>query len=206
MPEGQSAGSIADFLAARPFTREEVFAEPCPVPSEPGVQGWWFRTLPAAIDISDCEQRDGLTLLYVGVSPTRPPANGKRPSAQDLHKRIRYHFGFGKADAEGSTLRKTLGVLLANELGIELRRIGSGNRRTFAGGEAVLNRWMADNALVSWIVDPEPWLLEDELIATVELPLNGQDANKGNAFYPTLKKLRSDAATKSNRLRVLKEW
>ncbi|WP_242453771.1 GIY-YIG nuclease family protein [Mycolicibacterium sp. P9-64] len=196
----------ADFLAARAFTRAEVLTDPGPVPSMPGVQGWWFRTVPGAIDVSGCEQRDGLTLLYVGISPTAPPKNGKPPSTQDLRKRIRYHFGAGKADAEGSTLRKTLGVLLGDELGFKLRRIGTGDRRTFAGGEAILNQWMADNALVSWLVHPEPWLLEEKLIAAFDLPLNGQASNKDNAFYPELTRLRREAMVSANKLRVLKEW
>jgi hypothetical protein len=34
-------------------------------------------------------------------------------------------------NAEGSTLRKTLGCLLADELGIQLRRVGSGKGMTF---------------------------------------------------------------------------
>ena len=53
-------------------------------------------------------------------------------------------------------LRKTLGVLVSDELGLELRRVGSGGRRTFAAGEAVLTRWMAERAVVSWVVHPEP--------------------------------------------------
>lgn len=205
MPEDRSARAIADFLAAQPFTRDQVFAEPSPVPNEPGVHGWWFRTVPGDIDVSGCEQRDGLTLLYVGISPTPPPASGKRPVSEDLRKRIGYHYGGGGGTAEGSTLRKSLGVLLAKELGIELRRIGSGERRTFAGGEAVLSQWMAENALVSWVVRPEPWLFESELIAALDLPLNIQ-GNKRNAFYPELKRLRRAAAVNADKLRVLKEW
>jgi hypothetical protein len=194
------------FLDARRFTRDEVFGEPCPVPSEPGIHGWWFREVPGAIDASDCATRDGLSLLYVGIAPTPPPANGKRPASQDLRKRVRYHFGGGAgASAEGSTLRKSLGVLLADQLGTELRRIGSGERRTFAGGETVLTQWMAENALVSWLIRPEPWLVEDELIATLDLPLNIQ-GNKGNAFYPELQRLRREAVAKSNKRRVLAEW
>ena len=96
-------------------------------------------------------------------------------------------------------------VLLGKELGIELRRIGSGERRTFAGGEAVLSQWMAEHALVSWVVRPEPWLFESELIATLDLPLNIQ-GNKRNAFYPELKRLRRAAAVSADKLRVLKEW
>lgn len=93
--------------------------------------------------------------------------NGKPPSSQSLHQRIRYHYN---GNAEGPTLRKTLGVLLAGELGIELRRVGSGTRRTFGTvGEAALTRWMADNALVYWVVRPEPRALEEELIATLDV-------------------------------------
>ena len=192
--KGRGSSRSATFLAARPFTREEVFTEPGPVPSMPGVQGWWFRTVPGAIDVSGCEQRDGLTLLYVGISPTAPPKNGKPPSTQDLRKRIRYHFGGGKADAEGSTLRKTLGVLLGDELGFKLRRIGTGDRRTFAGGEAILNQWMAENALVSWLVHPEPWLLEDKLIDRTGPPAQCPGQQQGQRVLPGV----DQAATRSH--------
>ncbi len=128
---------IDRYLAAAPHTRAEVLARPCPIPAEPGVYGWWFRRLPADIDVSRCERRGGLTLLYAGISPGPPPRNGKPPSRQHLRTRVTYHF---RGDAEGSTLRKTLGCLLAGELGIELRRVGSGTRRTFATGEAALTR------------------------------------------------------------------
>lgn len=205
MADGRRASELTDFLAARPHTRDEVFAEPCPVPGEPGVHGWWFRTLPADIDVSGCEQRDGLTLLYVGVSPGPPPASGKPPVSQDLRKRIRYHFGGGGGDAQGSTLRKTLGVLLGSELGLALHRVGSGRRSTFAGGEAILTQWMADNVLVSWAVRSEPWVYEDELIATLTLPLNLNDKAR-NAFHAELTKARRDADRKAGKGRVLKEW
>ncbi|WP_319445492.1 MULTISPECIES: GIY-YIG nuclease family protein [unclassified Mycobacterium] len=205
MSEARDEKAIAGFLDAQRFTRDQVFGEPCPVPSEPGVFGWWFRTLPSEIDVSGCEQRDGLTLLYVGISPTPPPASGKPPVSEDLRKRIRYHFGAGNASAEGSTLRKSLGVLLAKELGIELRRIGSGERSTFAGGEPVLTQWMAEHTLVSWMVRGEPWHFEGKLIAALDLPLNIQ-GNKRNAYYAELKRRRRDAAVNASKLRVLKEW
>lgn len=205
MPEGRSESDLAGFLAARPFTREEVFTEPCPVPDQPGAYGWWFRTLPADIDVSSCERREDLTLLYVGVSPGPPPASGRPSVSQDLRKRIKFHFGGVGADAGGSTLRKTLGVLLGGELGFELRRVGSGRRSTFAGGEAVLTQWMAENVLVSWVVRPEPWHFEEKLIANLDLPLNLNDKTR-NAFYPQLTKIRRDADRKAGKARVLKEW
>jgi hypothetical protein len=203
MPDAPRPDTVAGFLDAQRFTREQVFTEPSPVPQAPGAYGWWFRTLPAAVDATGCEVRDGVTLLHVGISPTPPPASGKRPVSQDLHKRIRYHFGGARGNADGSSLRKTLGVLLAAELGLELRRVGAGKQITLAGGEAVLNQWMSDNTLVSWVVRPEPWVFEDELTASLVLPLNLQG---DSAFHQELKRLRRDAVLKANKLRVLKEW
>ena len=76
------------------------------------------------------------------------------PSRQSLRQRLWAHYA---GNAEGSTLRKTLDCLLADELGIQLRRVGSGRRRTFADGEQVLSEWMAENAFVSWVVRERPW-------------------------------------------------
>jgi len=50
------------------------------------------------------------------------------------------------------------------------------------------------NAYVSWTLDPEPWLLEDCLIASLDLPLNLQ-GNSRHPFCPILKKIRSQAKT-----------
>lgn len=177
-------------LDAPPHTRDEVLGKPSPVPRSPGVYGWWFRRIPGDINVSNCERRDGLTLLYTGISPSRPPTNGKPPSTQSLYHRIRYHYS---GNAEGSTLRKTLGILLAAELNTVLRRTGSGKRRTFCKeGEAALTRWMSDNALVSWFVHPEPWVLEESLIVSLDVPLNIQ-GNAHNPFYPELRRLRAEA-------------
>src|SRR5581483_9469015 len=110
-----------------------------------------------------------LTLLYIGISPKKPPQNGKPPSSHTIYNRLRYHL---KGNAKGSTLRLTLGCLLSEELGIELRRVGSGLRMTFAQGEHTLDTWLDQNAFVTWLHNPQPWLLEEELIHTLSLPLN----------------------------------
>lgn len=196
---------VANFLAAQRYTRDEVFSDRDPVPAAPGAHGWWFREIPGGIDVSGCEHRDGWTLLYVGISPGPPRADGKPQTPQDLRKRIRYHFGAGNASADGSTLRKSLGVLLGDQLGFALRRVGSGKRQTFAGGEAVLTEWMAENAAVSWVLHPEPWYLEAKLINALHLPLNIQ-GNERNAFAGELKKRRRAAAVKAGKMRVLAEW
>ncbi|BBY76068.1 hypothetical protein MPRF_29670 [Mycolicibacterium parafortuitum] len=205
MSARRNADAVANFLAAQRYTRDEVFADPDPVPARAGAHGWWFREIPGDIDTSGCAQRDGWTLLYVGVSPGPPRADGKPQVPQDLRKRIRFHFGAGNASADGSTLRKSLGVLLGDRLGIELRRVGSGKRQTFAGGEAVLTQWMADNAAVSWVLHPEPWHLEGKLLNALDLPLNIH-GNDRNPFVPELKKLRRNAAVRAGKMRILAEW
>jgi hypothetical protein len=55
--------------------------------------------------------------------------------------------------AEVSTQRKTLGCLLAAELGIRLRRVGSDSRRTFVDGDHQLSQWMGEHAF-AWESTP----------------------------------------------------
>jgi hypothetical protein len=141
------------------------------------------------VDASGCCQHEGLAVLYVGISPRRPPGNGRVPGSRGLQRRLETHYA---GNAEGSTLRKTLGCLLADELGLELRRVGSGRRRTLAAGEPVLSAWIEENTRVSWVVRDCPWELEDVLIASVDLPLN-LEGNRRNRFHPELTRLAPDA-------------
>lgn len=183
----------------RVFSRCEVLSRPSPVPSRDGVYGWWFRRLPPLVVASGCVRHEDLTLLYAGISPDRPPRNGRPASRQSLLDRIKYHY---TGNAEGSTLRRTLGCLLAAELGIELRRVGSGKRMTFVDGEQELSAWMADNAYVSWIVRQQPWELEDELITQLDLPLNLM-GNKHNQFHAKLTEVRARCVARARDLPVL---
>lgn len=107
-----------------------------------------------------------------------------------------------QGNAEGSTLRLTLGCLLADVLAIELRRVGSGKRLTFSAGEEQLSNWMAENARVVWNVCEEPWKLEQELIKSVCLPLN-LDQNGAHEFFPKLSALRREAKQRARMLSIL---
>jgi hypothetical protein len=132
------------------------------------VYAWYFDELPhSGLDPAGCHRFEGLPLLYTGISPKRPPVTGAPGSKQNLRKRVRYHY---RGNAEGSTLRLTLGCLLAEQLGIELRRVGSGKRLTFAAGEAVLSDWMGAHAFVCWMPTGTPWEVESEAITSLDLP------------------------------------
>jgi hypothetical protein len=187
------------FNSAHLWSRDEVLARPCPIPKEPGIYAWYFKSIPPGVPTKDCLEDGQFTLLYVGIAPKALPAKGARPSRQRLSHRIRYHY---RGIAEGSTLRLTLGCLLAKELGITLRRVGSGKRLTFSEGENILSQWMADNAFVTWMVHPEPWNLEAVIIGKVSLPLN-LHMNKGHPFHGVLTKIRREAKEKARGLPVV---
>jgi hypothetical protein len=179
---------------AKLWTRSEVLSRPCPVPNAAGVYAWYFRTCPDVVPTEGCVRSGDLTLLYVGISPKAPPSAGT-PSRQTLRTRLRYHF---RGSAEGSTLRLTLGCLL----GIELRRVGSGLRMTFAAGEQTLNEWLDRNARVAWLTCDWPWRVEEELIRSVSLPLN-LDQNRNHTFHAELSATRRAAKARARDLPVV---
>lgn len=178
------------------FSRAQVLSSPTPVPAAAGIYAWYFREIPGDTPIDGCIARAGMRLLYIGISPKN------ESSRQNLRKRIRQHFS---GNAEGSTLRKTLGVLLAAESGFPLRRVGSGRRRTFTHvGEQWLDGWMDDNALVCWAEHPRPEEVEPDIIQTVSLPLNIQD-NQHHPFSAELSALRRRAGREANEAPVAPE-
>ncbi|MFE9658055.1 GIY-YIG nuclease family protein [Micromonospora sp. NPDC006431] len=173
---------------ARLCRAEEVRGRDCPIPAAPGVYAWYFTSLPRLVPVAGCHKQHGAVLLYVGISPKAPPVNGRPPSRQTIRSRIRYHY---RGNAAGSTLRLTLGSLLADELEIGLRRVGSGNRLTFGReGEKRLTAWMVEHAQVVWTATDQPWKLEEELIRSCVLPLN-LDQNRHSPFHSQLSALRA---------------
>jgi hypothetical protein len=183
---------------SRLWSRAEVLARPSVVPCEPGVYGWYFSRTPLMVPTANCLTCGDCTLLYVGISPKLPQKAGAA-SAENLSTRVRYHM---RGNAEGSTLRLTLGCLLENELRIQLRRVGSGKRMTFAAGEAALSAWMEANALVCWAPCAQPWVVEEQLIATVSLPLS-LDQNRNHTFHAKLSAIRRDAKRRARELPCL---
>jgi len=162
------------------YSREEILSTTSLPPSVPGVYAWFFKDIPGSALIDGCITKGPLTLLYVGISPDKI---GKPNSRQNLRRRITTHF---QGNAEGSTLRRSLGVLLAEKSGYPLRRVGSGKRMTLThSGEQWLDDWMTENAFVCWLEHQSPWEFEDELLGSLSLPLN----IKGNRDHPFAKAL-----------------
>jgi hypothetical protein len=173
------------FVKSAPLlTRAEILARSNLIPQSRGAYAWFFRNPPPGVPTDGCYIRDELRLLYVGISPKN------ERSRQHLRKRVVYHL---KGNAEGSTLRLTLGTLLAPISDYPLRRVGSGKRMTFTHqGEQWLDMWLNENALVCWTEHPEPWLLEHELLGAYSLPLNIQD-NRSHPFCASLSEARRAA-------------
>jgi hypothetical protein len=169
----------------RLWSRSECLARPSPVPASPGLYGWYFKELPPYVDGIGCINRHGCTLLYVGIAPSRPLGNNGLPSTSSLRSRIRMHYA---GSAEGSTLRLTLGTLLADKL--RLSRDSARKSKSFGDGERMLTAWMAENAYVTWVPDAEPWSIEPQVIAKLNLPLNLAH-NRSNAFWAHLTAARS---------------
>lgn len=165
-------------LPRKLWGRRELLMKPSPAPSKPGVYAWYFRCAPRSVPTSACHAVNLSHLLYVGIAPSGP---GSRAT---LRSRIRTHLG---GNASGSTLRLTLGCLLAEELGLRLEP--RGNRLTFGTGEDVLSAWLNENAAVVWHEVSEPWSVEPELIAKLQPPLN-LEHNAHHPFYPVLSGLR----------------
>ena len=170
----------------RLWTRAEVLQRPSPVPPLPGIYGWHFTQPPA-------EGLPADRLLYVGIAPRHMRT---RASTQHLRKRLRYHY---RGNSYGSTLRLTLGCLR----GLDLRRVGSGTRLTFGpAGEQALSEWMDEHARVCWLPIAQPWLIEAEAIAQLDLPLN-LDQNRHNPFHEHLSRLRVEAKRRARERPIL---
>lgn len=165
------------------YTRAQVLGRSSCVPKEPGFYGWYFRELPEGVPSAKCIVRDGATLLYVGIAPA------SSLSPRNLRSRLSGHL---RGNASGSTLRLSLGCLLAGRLGLELRRTRSGKRVTFGPGERTLSEWLTGQALVTFCVVPAPWRFEHQVISAVSLPLN-LEYNDGHEFHSVLSGLRSAA-------------
>jgi hypothetical protein len=183
----------------RLYSRQEILSKPSPIPEISGVYGWFFKDVPPFVLTEGCIRHQNMTLLYIGISPDK---KNKPQSRQHLKKRITNHYA---GNAEGSTLRRSLGILLTPESHYPLRRVGSGRRMTFThNGEQWLDAWMEKNAYVFWVEHETPWELEEDLLSALSLPLNIQ-GNRSHPFAIELNRLRKEAIHNARELPIADE-
>jgi len=181
------------FYPLRVWGQNEVCSRPNPIPAEPGAYACYFKSIPDRVPTQDCIRFGNLSLLYIGISPAQ------EQSKSHIRNRIRTHY---TRNASASTLRFTLGCLLADYLNIQLRRTGRTERLTFGKGEQQLSEWMAENMFVIWKACNQPWLHEVDLINSASLPLN-LEHNKNHHFYDQLSEIRRMARAKARTLPVI---
>jgi hypothetical protein len=198
-PFGDAA--IASVLQPiRLWSAAEILVDFAPVPKSAGIYAWYFDEIPPGVPTIGCHRTvDNQVLLYVGIAPKEAKASLK-PSTRSLRDRLRDHL---VGNAEGSTLRLTLGCLLAGQLGIRLRRVGSGNRHTFTNpGEIILDRWLAAHAHIAFAAVERPWDVEARLLSMMSLPFN-LSGNAAHSFAADLSRMRAIARREAAALPVV---
>jgi hypothetical protein len=186
--------------SSRLLSAAEILHSFMPVPKSAGVYAWYFDEIPSGVPTNGCHTAaEGKTLLYVGIAPKE--SKGRLTSSKrTLRHRLRDHLA---GNAEGSTLRLTLGCLLAGALDIQLRRVGSGNRYTFTNpGEIRLDAWFTAHAFVAFIALERPWEVESRLLSKLSLPLN-LSGNSTHVFAADLGRIRAAARRKTSNLPVV---
>lgn len=180
--EGMDASAAIAHFRSPPtlWSRDDlVNVRPNPIPAVPGLYGWYFDELPRS-DIAPVGMAvDQWQLLYVGIAP------GRMTSTSNLRKRLRNHLS---GNARGSTLRLTLGALLAEKL--QLTPAPASGKFHWGEGEARLSAWLAGHARVTWFEHPAPWLIEADVVRELVVPLN-RSHNSAHPFSVIVGQLRA---------------
>lgn len=175
----------ASFLNAKQYTISECISHKSELPKS-GIYGWYFakdvfKNAIVNVPYDGCVSNLDYYLMYVGIGPSR--ATSKKILSDRL---IKNHFN---GSARNSTVRKSIGCLLREELGL-IPCKKDGNKFNFGDGEEILSKWLRSNASVAFVAVDEPWLYEDAIISKLQPPLN-IDGNP-HPFSKILKDLRAE--------------
>jgi hypothetical protein len=151
------------------------------IPSLPGLYAWWQTkgSIPEVPHVPHSEDEE-LGLLYVGISPS------SSSSAQTLQGRVYGNHLSGNVGS--STFRLTLAALLRVELGLTPRSHGT-KIVLPADQNPALSAWQDEHLAVSWVVRPDPWEVESDVIAWMAPPLN-LAGNREHSFYSVVTEAR----------------
>lgn len=127
------------------------------VPTGAGVYAWFFASCLGFDEAAQRPMRDGMSLLYIG-------------KARSLRKRLLNHC---RNSSGGSTLRRSIGSLLLQDLGLIARQVGARRKLSFVReSEQVLSDWLAAHAAVTWVQCDRAGELESWLIGHHRPPMN----------------------------------
>lgn len=150
----------------------DVEAARAALPTENGVYAWW--TVGGAIPRVPRQPhpRDGsLQLFYIGIAP-----RDSKSSATLKSRIVRNHLG---GNTGSSTFRFALAALLIDTLGFTPHQ----TKRKYvlpSSQNRALSVWQRQHLKLTWVEHDRPWLIEDEIIASLGPPLN----LAGNASHP----------------------
>lgn len=173
------------------FSRLDFINNP---PDSPGIYAFYFDKMPynGLKGLENCVRVEKWTLLYVGISP------GDETKKGTIQQRIGSHFG--GAIAGLSTLRLSLGCMLSYGKDLDITLKCSGGKETFGpNGEQKLTDWMKEHAQVCWFVIEKPWLVEKEVIQTLQPPINIEH-NETHPFCGVLRAIRKECKDKARAL------
>jgi hypothetical protein len=182
-PDQDDVGAVVAALQCPAVPVVRVLEAGQLLPAGPGFYCWWSQW-GAIADLPHVPHPldDGLSLLYVGISPAR------ESSRQTVRSRVLGNHLNGNVGS--STFRFVLAALLLDAL--ELHPYLRGTKVALgADDNARLSGWQRQHLLLTWCVRERPWEIEGEVIARLGPPLNSA-ANADHAFYPVVRAARAE--------------
>jgi hypothetical protein len=140
------------------------------LPSARGLYAWW--TVQGSIPgVPRCPHAsEDLDLFYVGIAP--------KDSFSQATLRSRVVDNHIKGNTGSSTFKKTLASLLFEAMGWRPRF--TDRPLLSVADNATLRNWQHQNLRLTWAEHPEPWNVENVVIARLQPPLN----LAGNSAHP----------------------
>ena len=158
----------------RLWSRPELVSSARTIPAGPGLYAWYFDAHPCGGIVGVGTKVEAYGLVYVGI-------------ASSLRQRLVTHMN---GTARRSTLRMTLGCLLAYSLALQL--VPNSGRYNFGDGEPRISEWLDAHARLTWVEHPESARVEGDVVRALRPPLN-RGHNAAHPHYATLGALRAAA-------------
>lgn len=152
------------------------------LPAENGVYAWWTVSgaIPGVPQQPHPSDR-ALQLFYIGIAP-----RDSNSSATLRSRILGNHLG---GNTGSSTFRFALAALLIDTL--EFTPHQTTRKYVLPSSQnRALSVWQRQHLKLTWVEHNQPWLIEDEIIASLGPPLN-LAGNASHPFYSTMRDARA---------------